>query len=157
MRRDPEADILDALEAFFQSGAPIPVTVDRKVNVSALTGALGLRPADAQYFHKTPSIKEAVNAVAIDQGILPIGHRADQAKADSIVAGVIAKTANKARADAQGSIEARHAYAALMDEHATSQRRIAELERQLAAAHRRLAEYEAVLPYQCLSAGLPNP
>jgi hypothetical protein len=156
MRRDPEGEILDALDLFFLNGGAIPVTSDGKVNVSGLTAALGLRPADAQYFHKNQSVKEAVNAVAVEQRILPIGHRVDQGRADAVVAGVIAKTVSRARADAQGSIEARHAYSALAEEHSASQLRIAELEQQLAEAKRRLAEYEMILPYHCLSAGLPR-
>jgi hypothetical protein len=58
-------------------GAPtLPVTEDGKVNVRALTLALGLRISQEQHFYKHLELRNAVNAVAEAQGLKPIGSRA---------------------------------------------------------------------------------
>lgn len=60
----------------------LPATVDGKVNVRALVEALGLPGHQAQHFFRHPPLRAAVNAVATEQGLLPIGARADRDGSD---------------------------------------------------------------------------
>jgi hypothetical protein len=53
----------------------LPVTPDGKVNVRAITLALGRPQSQEQHLFKRPALKSAVNAVAIEQGLKPIGSR----------------------------------------------------------------------------------
>lgn len=70
-------------------GHKIPATNDLKVNVSGLCRALGLPPSDAQHFHRKEELKLAVNAVAEERGLAPIGAHA-QSIEDKLVLGRIA-------------------------------------------------------------------
>jgi len=74
-KRSVEADLLTRLDRFVAAGHRIPATNDHKVNVSGLCRALGLAPSDAQHFHRKEELKLAVNALAEDQGLAPIGAR----------------------------------------------------------------------------------
>jgi hypothetical protein len=53
----------------------LPSTPDGKVNVRAITLALGRPQSQEQHLFKRPALKSAVNAVAIEQGLKPIGSR----------------------------------------------------------------------------------
>lgn len=67
----------------------LPITEDGKVNVRALTLALGLRKSQEQHFYKHPELAAAVNAIADIQGVARIGSRVlvdamDEAVADRL-------------------------------------------------------------------------
>jgi uncharacterized coiled-coil protein SlyX len=53
----------------------LPSTSDGKVNVRAITLALGRPQSQEQHLFKRPALKSVVNAVAIEQGLKPIGSR----------------------------------------------------------------------------------
>jgi hypothetical protein len=63
----------------------LPMTDDGKVNVRALTLALGLRVSQEQHFYKHPELTNAVNAVAEAQGLKPIGSRLGCAVEDQVL------------------------------------------------------------------------
>ncbi len=71
---------LDAMvETWFdQKGAQrptLPHTNDMKVDVRGIVAALGLKQHQEQHFFKKPVLRDAVNVVAIQQGLKPIGSR----------------------------------------------------------------------------------
>ena len=51
-KRDVEAEILDALEKFLQTGEKLPALEEGKVNVTGLCKRLGLRASDVQHFYR---------------------------------------------------------------------------------------------------------
>jgi hypothetical protein len=53
----------------------LPATSDGKVNVRAITLALGRPQSQEQHLFKRPELKSTINAVAIEQGLKPIGSR----------------------------------------------------------------------------------
>ncbi len=53
----------------------LPSTVDGKVNVRAITLALGRPQSQEQHFFKKPELRSAINAVAIEQGLKAVGDR----------------------------------------------------------------------------------
>jgi len=53
----------------------LPSTSDGKVNVRAITLALGRPQSQEQHLFKRPALKSAINALAIEQGLKPIGSR----------------------------------------------------------------------------------
>lgn len=53
----------------------LPSTSDGKVNVRAITLALGRPQSQEQHLFNKPELKSAINAVAIEQGLKPIGAR----------------------------------------------------------------------------------
>ncbi|MET4479153.1 hypothetical protein [Bradyrhizobium sp. F1.13.3] len=53
----------------------LPATSDGKVNVLALAEASGIGAARVQHLFKRPELRSTVNAVAIEQGLKPIGAR----------------------------------------------------------------------------------
>ena len=102
-RRDVEADVLSALDAFVGRGNRLPATADGKVNVAALCRELGLRPSDAQHLFRKEAVKTVVNALAEEQGLLHIGARADREAADQAIHDGIARVGAQARRDAQAA------------------------------------------------------
>ncbi|MFM2044141.1 MAG: hypothetical protein RLY86_2717 [Pseudomonadota bacterium] len=102
----------------------LPATPDGKVNVRALTLALGLKVTQEQHFHKSPELKRIVNAAAEAQGLAPIGSRA-QMNADDAV--VMAKL-GRARAEASDYAKALAEREAVIQQ---QRRYIASLEEQL--------------------------
>lgn len=64
----------------------LPVTPDGKVNVRQLVRDLGLRETQEQHFFKHPELASLVNALALVQGVKPIGSRALEAATDKVVA-----------------------------------------------------------------------
>lgn len=59
----------------------LPATSDGKINVRGIILALGRPQSQEQHLFNKPELKSAINAVAIDQGLKPIGSRSDLEKA----------------------------------------------------------------------------
>jgi hypothetical protein len=114
-KRNVEGEISALLDDFVASGKPLPTTVDGKVNVLALCRVLGLASSDAQHLHRKESLKTVINALAEDQGLLPIGARA-QTDEDRAVESRIARVAAQAKDDAQAAAEQAAAAAAMLAE-----------------------------------------
>lgn len=70
-QRQPEHDRVPTL----------PVNPDGKVNVRAIILALGRAQSQEQHLFNKPELKSAINAVAIEQGMKPIGSQGDVEKA----------------------------------------------------------------------------
>jgi hypothetical protein len=80
-------ELLDDLEKYLDQHArawlqqdgermpTLPSTPDGKVNVRAITIALGRPQSQEQHFFKKPELRSAINAVAIEQKLKPIGDR----------------------------------------------------------------------------------
>lgn len=70
----------------------LPATIDGKINVRDLTGALGLKHSQEQHFFNHAELRTLVNAAAETQGLSPIGSRieldADAAQARKRIARV---------------------------------------------------------------------
>lgn len=64
----------------------LPSTDDGKVNVRAVTLALGLRQSQEQHFYRHEELSSVVNAAAEAQGLRPIGSRAQMDRDDRVVA-----------------------------------------------------------------------
>jgi hypothetical protein len=84
-RRDAEREILEALQPYLDSvvdryrqdgTVTLPVTNDGKVNVMGLCRDAGLSASDAQHLHRKQALADAVNLVAEELGLAPIGSRA---------------------------------------------------------------------------------
>jgi hypothetical protein len=116
MRRDMKGQVLCALDGFVASGRRLPVARNGTVNVAALCRELELQPSDVQYVFRKEEIKTAVNALALDQGLMPIGARADRDAADASLLDSLARTRSAARRDAQAATEQSAAASALYDE-----------------------------------------
>jgi len=115
-RRDVQAEMLSALDAFVGRGAELPATSDGKVNVAALCRELGLRPSDAQHLFRKEAVKTAINALAEDQGLAHIGARAERDASDEVLRDGMARVATQARKDAQAAAEQSVAASVLLDE-----------------------------------------
>lgn len=146
-KRDVEADILGRLDAFVAGGGKLPGTNDGKVNIVGLCRELGLPASDAQHMHRKDAIKAAVSALAEEQGLLPVGARA-QTEEDKAVQARIARVASQAKDDAQAAVEQAAAASVLMEELRSARDLIAKLtlERDALAARLRLVEESGVLP-----------
>jgi uncharacterized coiled-coil protein SlyX len=70
----------------------LPSTTDGKVNVRAITTALGLERSQEQHFFKQPDLRSVVNAVAQEQGLKPIGARSLSEEMGKAVAARIRRT-----------------------------------------------------------------
>ena len=125
-KRAVEADLLEALDRFITAGKKIPSTNDNKVNVSGLCRALGLAPSDVQHFHRKEELKLAVNALAEEQGLAPIGARA-QTIEDKAVQDRIALVSTQAKSDAMAAAEQSAAARAILDELRAAQTEIRRL------------------------------
>lgn len=73
---------LEALDAAWEAQCDgqrrptLPLTPDGKVNVRAFaTAVCGLSTSQEQHFYKQPALAALVNAVAVRQGVKPIGSR----------------------------------------------------------------------------------
>ncbi|KQQ11831.1 hypothetical protein ASF53_16855 [Methylobacterium sp. Leaf123] len=69
--------------------APTLPATDGKVNVRAVVRQLirrdgRLRPSHEQHFFDKPALRSAVNAIAAEQGLAPIGSRAPGAEDDAL-------------------------------------------------------------------------
>lgn len=141
-KRSPACEILDAFDRFIDRGGKLPVLGDGKVNVTGLCKLLGLRPSDAQHFHKNDEIKAAVNALCEEQGLFKIGHRTLDVE-DAATNARIAKVQRQARADARAAAEQSAASEALIAELRETRRELAEVRLERDAALARLAIIES--------------
>ena len=138
MRRNVEEDITSRLDSFLSKKASLPATVDGKVNVAALVRDLGLKASDSQYFFKIEAIKRAVNALAEDQGLAPIGARADLSAADKKILGRIAEQGRRAMEVEAGAVNNAALVNALTTELQAAQAEIIKLRRENATLRERL-------------------
>ncbi|AMB44057.1 hypothetical protein [Methylobacterium sp. AMS5] len=65
--------------------ATLPATPDGKVNVRGVARALSLRPSQEQHLFRNAELRTAINAVAAEQGLKPVGARADADPLDKVV------------------------------------------------------------------------
>lgn len=72
----------------------LPLTRDNKVNVRAITKALGLRTSHEQHFFNKRELAGLINALAVVQNVKPIGARAIEEAADKVVEERIARMAS---------------------------------------------------------------
>jgi hypothetical protein len=70
----------------------LPSTPDGKVNVRAITTALGRPQSQEQHLFKKPELRAAVNAVAAEQGLKPIGDRLREQDLEKEVAAQMRRT-----------------------------------------------------------------
>lgn len=141
-KRNPALEILDRFDKFIEREQLLPTTQDGKVNVTGLCRLLGLRPSDAQHFHRNDEVKGAVNAVCEEQGILKIGHRAlDQEQA--AIEARSERVRRQARSDARAAAEQSTASEYLLASLREVQRELAEVRLERDAALARLAIIES--------------
>lgn len=141
-KRSPVSEIMDKFDRFIREGGLLPALPDGKVNVTGLCKLLGLRPSDAQYFHKSDELKGAVNALCEDQQLLKIGHRV-QSDADVAAIERIARIRKQATQDARAAIEQAAASEGLLRELADARREIEKLKLDRASLAERLAIIES--------------
>jgi hypothetical protein len=70
----------------------LPSTSDGKVNVRAITAALGRPQSQEQHLFKKSELRSAINAVAIEQKLKPIGGRLPSEGLDKAVADRMRRT-----------------------------------------------------------------
>lgn len=140
-KRNPVAEIMDKFDHFIREGRLLPALPDGKVNVTGLCKLLGLRPSDAQYFHKSDELKGAVNALCDEQELLKIGHRV-QSDADAAVIERMARIRSQATQDARAATEQAAASEGLLRELADAHREIEKLKLECASLTERLAIIE---------------
>lgn len=97
-------ELLEALEGFLDERAQawldqvgqrrptLPSTPDGKVNVRAITTALGRPQSQEQHLFKKPELRAAINAVAIEQDLKPIGDRLREQDLDKEVVAQMRRT-----------------------------------------------------------------
>ena len=141
-RRNVEEEITARLDKMLSFEQPLPATSDGKVNVAALVRMLGLKAADTQYFHKIDSIKTAVNALAAEQGLAPIGARTEQAAADKKLLNRIAEQGRRAREIEIGAITNASLVEALSEDLRGARAEIVRLRRENTSLRERLALVE---------------
>jgi hypothetical protein len=103
MSRSVLPDLLAALEPWLEAriqewsaqpaGARVPSLPEAKgkANVRGIVKALGLPASNAQHFFRSPELRSAVNAVALEQGLLPVGAFAENEDASEADKAVIAR------------------------------------------------------------------
>lgn len=74
----------------------LPVTVDGKVNVRGITLALGRPSSQEQHLFKKPELRAAINAVAEEQRLKPIGARGQLADVEVQVADRLRRSETRA-------------------------------------------------------------
>ena len=134
-KRNPEAEILEAFDKFIESGRQLPALGDGKIN------ALGLRPSDAQHFHKNETLKATVNIVCAEQNLLGIGHRSLE-PAESAINARIAGVERQGRTDARAAAEQSAASEYVLAELNEKCRELAKVTLERDAALARLAIFE---------------
>ena len=98
-------ELLEALERYLDERAStwlaqpdgrrmptLPATSDGKVNVRAVTLALGRPQSQEQHLFRRPELRAAINAVAIEQGLKPVGARIQAEDVEKAVAARIRRT-----------------------------------------------------------------
>lgn len=71
--RKVEPDILERLNCYLRTGKSLPTTRDGKISVEGLVRVLQLPLSDVQNFYRKTNIRTLVNAMAVKQGIKPMG------------------------------------------------------------------------------------
>lgn len=66
--------------------ATLPATRDGKVNVRGVARALGMKPSQEQHLFRNAGLRAAINAVAAEQGLKPVGAHAEADPMDKAVA-----------------------------------------------------------------------
>lgn len=87
-----EACMAEYLALAEPRGPTLPATSDGKVNVRAVTVALGLKLSQEQHFYRHPELARLLNTAAEAQGLAPIGSRAQQNADDAVVQQRISRT-----------------------------------------------------------------
>ncbi|WP_156902127.1 hypothetical protein [Azohydromonas australica] len=122
----------------------LPATSDEKANVSAIARDIGLNENQKKYLHERQELCVLVNAVALEQGLLPIGARKEKAlkeaekKVDEDLKGRLNRQAKRSRAAESAAIESSAAEQRLLE-------RVAELEERLAKREAHIVRLEARL------------
>lgn len=141
-KRKPVSEIMDKFDRFIREGELLPALPDGKVNVTGLCKLLGLRPSDAQYFHKSDELKGAVNALCEDQQLLRIGPRV-HSDVDAAVIEHIARVRKQATEDARAATEQAAASEGLLRELTDARREIETLKLERASLTERLSIIES--------------
>lgn len=66
--------------------ATLPATRDGKVNVRGIARSLALRPSQEQHLFRNAELRAAINSVAAEQGLKPVGAHTEADPADKAVA-----------------------------------------------------------------------
>ncbi|MFD2262590.1 hypothetical protein ACFSM5_06800 [Lacibacterium aquatile] len=140
-KRNVEEEISTRMDEFIAASKRLPATNDGKVNVLALCRDLGLAPSDAQHFHRKEALKATINALAEEQGILPIGARG-RSDEDEIIERRLSQIATQAKDDAQAAAEQSAAAGVMLDELRAAQDEIERLTLQVRALEEKLRIYE---------------
>jgi hypothetical protein len=106
----------------------LPVTVDGKVNVRAIAKAIGLRQSQEQHFFRKPELASLVNALALVQGVKPIGSRLLADQHDKTVADRLARTATEKNDLARVLAEKEAEIESLQEENVMLRSRLAQIE-----------------------------
>lgn len=98
-------ELLEALEHYLDERASawlaqpegrriptLPATSDGKVNVRAVTLAIGRPQSQEQHLFRRPELKAAIDAVAIEQGLKPVGARNHSEDLEKAVAARMRRT-----------------------------------------------------------------
>jgi hypothetical protein len=101
-------ELLESLETYLDQRAQawleqvgertptLPSTSDGKVNVRAITAALGRPQSQEQHLFKKDELRSAINAVAIEQNLKPIGGRLPSEDPDKAIADRMRRTDRRA-------------------------------------------------------------
>jgi hypothetical protein len=73
----------------------LPATADGKINVRQLVRDLGFKETIEQHFYRKPELSGPVNAVAVEQGLKPIGSRAQEDEAYAAVRVIVGRNAQE--------------------------------------------------------------
>ncbi len=137
-KRNVVEDILNRFDSFLAAGGKLPETSEGKVNVDGLVQALGCKPSDSQHFFRKDEIKLAVNAVAENQELKPIGFRADQSKEDKEFRSRLIRISKNAKDDAESALEARGTVSLMQREIDDLRNKNINLERELLSIKERM-------------------
>jgi len=103
---------LDTCEASYlrqpeeSRSATIPATPDGKVNVRAVSAAIGLKTTQEKYLYEREELYTLVNMMAEGQGLYPIGSRLTQDAADKATKEKAILQSKRLRAVSQAAVEA---------------------------------------------------
>ncbi len=126
---------LDEFEAAGGKAPTLPATADGKVNVMALVRELGLKPSDAQHFHRKRELFDAVNLVAESMNLAPIGSRALDDEAAQAVRSKLARLGGAEKKASEDLVEALRRIDLLTAENERLRQKALRLESQIAAIY----------------------
>lgn len=141
-KRSPVSEIMAKFDNFIREGGALPALPDGKVNVTGLCKLLGLRPSDAQYFHKSDELKGAVNALCEERQLYKIGHRV-QSEIEAAAIERLNHSRKQATEDARAAVEQAAASEGLLRDLAVARREIETLKLERASLIERLAILES--------------